>query len=349
MIQDIRVFASALGVRRSCYCICACRDKHSPCALGLTAMFSINYIAAVLALCCFKMENRLVVPGPASTDLAERVAEGLDAELVGVECRIFPDGESKITLKEKVGNKQVILVQSTYPPVDQHLMQAFLLAHRLSEEGAEVHMVVPYLAYSRQDKEFLGGEIVSMRVIARLFRSVGVRRFVTVDIHSVEGLSNFSIPAYSVSAVPLLAEYVREVVKPVNPVAVSPDFGGSSRVEAFSKILGIEHFILEKSRDRVTGEVSIKKAEMNIEGRDAVIVDDIISTGGSVQRAAAQLKASGARRVIAACTHPVLIGDAVKKMSEAGVDEVIGTNTIPGSVSKVDVSQAISEHFKTLG
>jgi ribose-phosphate pyrophosphokinase len=311
--------------------------------------FRINYIAGILALCCFKMDDRLVVPGPASTELAVSIAERLDAELVGVDCKVFPDGESKIMLKDKVRNQPVILVQSTYPPVDQHLMQAFMLAHRLSEEGAEVHLVVPYLAYSRQDKEFLDGEIVSMRIIARLFRSVGVRRFVTVDIHSVEGLSNFSIPSYSVSAVPLLANYVSEVVKPVNPVAVSPDFGGSGRVEAFSKILGIEHFILDKSRDRITGEVSIKQVEMNIEGRDAVIVDDIISTGGSVRRAAAQLKKSGARRVIAACTHPVLVGDALEKMREDGVDEVIGTNTIPSTVSKVDVSQAISEHFKTLG
>src|SRR5574340_1089305 len=121
IFQRIRVYASTLDIGRI-GCLFGRRGRYVSCALGLTGVFSINYIAAVLALCCFNMENRLVVPGPASTDLAERVAECLDAEIVGVECRVFPDGESKITLKEKVGNKQVVLVQSTYPPVDQHLM-----------------------------------------------------------------------------------------------------------------------------------------------------------------------------------------------------------------------------------
>jgi ribose-phosphate pyrophosphokinase len=295
------------------------------------------------------MDEWRIVPGPASKELAAKIGKNLRVRLIDVDCRIFPDGESKITLRDEVRNHPVIFVQSTYPPVDRHLMQAFLFAHRLSEVGAEVHAVIPYLAYSRQDREFLKGEVVSMRVIARLFRAVGVRRFITVDIHSVEGLSNFSISSYSVSAVPRLAEYVRDTVRPVNPVAVSPDFGGSGRVEAFSRILGIDHFILEKTRDKVTGEVSIKPADLKLEGRDAVIVDDIISTGGSVQRAAVQLKKAGAGRVIAVCTHAELVGDALKKMKESGVDEVIGTNTIPGPVSKVDVAPAISEHFKTLG
>ncbi len=273
----------------------------------------------------------------------------MGARLIDVEFKIFPDGESKITLGDKISNKPVLLVQSTYPPVDRHLLQAFLLAHRLSEEGAEVHAVIPYLAYARQDKEFLTGEVVTMRVLARLFRAVGVRRFITVDIHSVEGLSNFSIPSYSVSAVPLLAEYIRNKIRPTDPIAVSPDFGGSGRVEAFSRILGIDHLVLNKTRDRATGDVKVKQVDMSLEGKDAIIVDDIISTGRSIQRASDQLKKSGAKRVIAACTHPILVGDALEKMRSAGVDEVIGTNTVPSSVSKVDISPAIAEHFKTLG
>ncbi|MFQ6135060.1 MAG: ribose-phosphate diphosphokinase, partial [Nitrososphaerales archaeon] len=298
---------------------------------------------------CFEMEDWCIVPGPASRDLAEKIGAQMGARLVGVECKIFPDGESKITLSDKVRNRPVILVQSTYPPVDRHLFQAFLLSHRLSEEGAEVHAAVPYLAYARQDKEFLKGEVVSMRVLARLFRAVGVRRFITVDIHSVEGLSNFSIPSYSVSAVPLLAEYIQNKFRPTDLIAASPDFGGSGRVEAFSRILGIDHLVLEKTRDKVTGEVKVKQIDLSIEGRDAIIVDDIISTGGSIQKASIHLKKSGAKRVIVACTHPVLVADALEKMRRAGVDEIIGTNTIPSPVSKVDVSPAIAEHFKTLG
>ncbi len=295
------------------------------------------------------MEDWCIVPGPASRDLAEKMGKQMNARLIKVEYKIFPDGESKIILSDKVRNQPVILVQSTYPPVDRHLFQAFMLSHRLSEEGAEVNAVIPYLAYARQDKEFLKGEVVAMRVLARLFRHVGVRRLITVDIHSVEGLSNFSIPSYSASAIPLLAQHIKNKVKLTNPIAASPDFGGSSRVEAFSRILGIDHLVLEKKRDRVTGEVKVKQVDLSIEGRDVIMVDDIISTGGSVQRASVQLKKAGAKRVIAVCTHPVLVAGALEKMRKAGVDEVIGTNTIPSPVSKVDVSPAIVEHFKTLG
>lgn len=295
------------------------------------------------------MEDWCIVPGPASRDLAEKMGKQMNARLIKVEYKIFPDGESKIILSDKVRNQPVILVQSTYPPVDRHLFQAFMLSHRLSEEGAEVNAVIPYLAYARQDKEFLKGEVVTMRVLARLFRHVGVRRLITVDVHSVEGLSNFSIPSYSASAIPLLAQHIRSKVKLTNPIAASPDFGGSSRVEAFSRILGIDHLVLEKTRDRVTGEVKVKQVDLSIEGRDVIMVDDIISTGGSVQRASVQLKKAGAKRVIAVCTHPVLVAGALEKMRKAGVDEVIGTNTIPSPVSKVDVSPAIAEHFKTLG
>jgi ribose-phosphate pyrophosphokinase len=178
---------------------------------------------------------------------------------------------------------------------------------------------------------------------------VGIRRFVTVDIHSVEGLSNFSIPSYSVSAVPLLADYVGKHIRLENPIVASPDFGGSGRVEAFSKILNIPYLIMEKKRDRFTGEIVIKELEVEIGGHDVLILDDIISTGGSIQRASINLKESGAKKVYAICTHPVLIGDAIERIHEAGVEQIIATNTIPQIVSKVDISSSIAEHFMTLG
>ena len=295
------------------------------------------------------MDEWIIIPGPASKELATNVAMKIGGRIVEVECTTFPDGESRLSLSDNVGNQPVILIQSTYPPVDRHILQTFFLAHKLSEEGAEVHAVIPYLAYSRQDKEFLQGEVVSIRVLARLFRSVGIKRLLTVDIHSLEGLSNFSIPAYSVSAIPFIADYIRKNVSLSDLIAVSPDFGGSSRVEAFSKILGVEHLVFEKKRDLLTGDVSIKDMKLNLDGKDAIILDDIISTGGSVQRAAIQLKNAGVKRITVACTHPILVDKALDKMREAGVDEVIGTNTIPSKVSKVDVSPAIVEHFKTLG
>lgn len=281
-------------------------------------------------------------------EFARGLAQALGAEIVDVDFKAFPDGESKIRILSDVRNASVILVQSTYPPVDRHLMQAFFLGHRLSEEGAEVHALTPYLAYARQDREFLKGEVVSLGVVARLLRAVGVKRLVTVDIHGVEGLGYFSFPAYSVSAIPLLAEYLRTTFEPKSPVVISPDFGASARAEALAKAMASQFVVLTKTRDRVTGEVQTETKSFNASGRDVIIVDDIISTGGTVQKAAVIAKSSGARKVYAACVHPVLVPGALEKIRAAGVEDVVGTNTIPSPVSKVDVTPALVSYFHSL-
>ncbi|MGH2637767.1 MAG: ribose-phosphate diphosphokinase [Rhabdochlamydiaceae bacterium] len=295
------------------------------------------------------MNNWLVAAGPASLDVAANLSAKLGAKLISVEAIDFPDGESKIRISDEVRNKRVIVVQSTYPPVDKHLMQLLLLAHKLSEDGADVFAAVPYLGYARQDKEFLKGEIISLGIIAHLMRSVGIKRMVTVDIHSVQALGLFSFPVYSCSSIPLLAEYVAKNYKLQRPISVSPDFGSSTRVEAFAAVLKSEFVSFNKKRDRVTGEVATEEQRnLNLLGRDAIIIDDMISTGGSVIKSAQLLKKYGANRVIAACAHPVLIGGALDKIKSAGVDDLVATNTVPSKYSKVDVSPLFASYFETL-
>lgn len=289
-----------------------------------------------------------MVPGPASKELGESLAKGLKIPIVDVEPKVFPDGESKLRITRDVSNKALILVQSTYPPVDRHLMQLLFLAHRLSEEGGQVHALIPYLAYARQDKEFLKGEVVSLAVVSRLLKSVGVKRMVTVDIHSSHGLGFFSFPAYSVSAIPLIADYFRREFRLKEPIAVSPDLGGSTRVEAFAKVLGSKHMALKKFRDKFTGEVRLEEEGLDVRGKDVLIIDDIISTGGSVQKAAQLLRKAGASKILVGCTHPILVDDALKKMREAGVDECVGTNTIPSPISKIDVTPTLVSYFKSI-
>jgi ribose-phosphate pyrophosphokinase len=289
-----------------------------------------------------------VAPGPASVDLAKNLSAKLGAKVLGVEVTDFPDGESKIRIGEDVRNKKIIVVQSTYPPVDKHFMQLLVLSHKLSEDGADVFAVVPYLGYARQDREFLSGEVVTLGVIARLMRSVGIKRLVTVDIHSMKALGLFSFPVYSSSSIPLLAEYIGKNFHLQKPIAVSPDFGSSTRVEAFSAVLKCEHISFKKTRDRRTGEVTTEEQTLSLAGRDAIIVDDMISTGASVAKCAQLLKKYGAGKVIATCAHAVLIGGAADRILSAGVDELIATNSIPGKYSKVDVSPLIASHFEML-
>lgn len=294
------------------------------------------------------MSDWFVAPGPASLDVAANISAKLGAKLVTVEATDFPDGESKLRVADDVRNKKVIVVQSTYPPVDKHLMQLLSLSHKLNEDGAEVYAVVPYLGYARQDKEFMKGEVITLGVIAHLMRFVGVKRMVTIDIHSMQALGLFSFPVYSCSSIPLLAEYIRSNFNLQKPISVSPDFGSSTRVEAFAAVLKSEFVSFKKSRDRRTGEVSTEDQNLNLIGRDAIIIDDMISTGGSVVKCAQLLKKHGAGKVIAACAHPVLVGGAADKLKQAGVDEIISTNTIPSKYSKVDVSPLVASYFEML-
>ncbi|HKW04855.1 MAG TPA: ribose-phosphate pyrophosphokinase [Nitrososphaerales archaeon] len=294
------------------------------------------------------MKQWAVVSGPASLEIGATLAAKLGTKLSRVDTNDFPDGESKVRIFDEMRNKSVIVVQSLYPPTDKHLYLLLLIAHKLSEDGADVSAAIPYLAYARQDREFLKGEVISLGVVAHLFRSVGIRRMVTVDIHSAQGLGLFSIPAYSCSAIPLLAEYISKNRDLNNPIAVSPDFGSSTRVEAFAAVLKSEYVSFKKTRNRETGEIVTEGERLNLGGRDAVIIDDMISTGTSVIKCAHLLKKFGVNKIIAACTHPLMVGGAIDKMKAAGVDELISSNTIPSKYSKVDVAPLLASYFERL-
>lgn len=276
------------------------------------------------------------------------MAAKLDLPLLKSEFKVFPDGESRFAADEKVSGKTVIMVQSTHPPVDQHLMQLLMAAHQLSQDGARVTAVVPYLAYARQDKEFMPGEAVTLGVVSHLMRSAGVRRLVTVDIHSAEGLALFAFPIHSVSAIPNLADYARRNLDLKNPVVIAPDFGASKRTEAFASLYGAKFLQLSKSRDRATGEVKVKKSALNVRGKEVLIVDDIISTGGTVRAAAEAVMSQGATRTLAVCVHGLLVGDAAQQLKKAGVETIVSTNTVPGKYNTVDVTEPIASHLRTL-
>ncbi len=294
------------------------------------------------------MADRFVLAGPASRELGEYVAAKLRIPTLPYDFKDFPDGETRFRVEEKASRSTVFVIQSTYPPVDQHLMQLLLISHHLSQEGAKIHAVIPYLAYARQDKQFLPGEAVSLGVVSHLLRSVGVKRITTVDIHSAEGLALFSIPIYSVSAVPALASHVKRNMKLKDVAVIAPDFGSSKRSEAFASVYGAKYLQFSKSRDRATGDVKMKASKLDVKGKDVIIFDDIISTGGTVRAAAGLLRDAGAAKIVAVCTHPLLVGDAEAKLRGAGISDVIGTNTVPSNVSKVDVSEVIASHIRTL-
>jgi ribose-phosphate pyrophosphokinase len=286
--------------------------------------------------------------GPSSQEFGTKLAKRMGLPLLAVTTTEFPDGEIKYKFDEKLSGLEVLLVQSTYPPSGKHYMQLFLASHHMSQEGAKVHAVIPYLGYARQSRAFLPGEIVSLGIIAHLLRSVGVVRVTTVDMHSAEGLALFSMPVYSVSAIPGLAQYVKTHVKLDNPLVVAPDAGSARRTEAFAALYGAEFVQFKKIRDRVTGRIKMEMGDFPVKGRDCVIVDDVITTGGTVAASTELLKRSGARKVVSAVVHAVLLGETYDKLIKAGVDEIIGTNTIPSVVSKVDATDPTAAYLRTL-
>ncbi len=288
------------------------------------------------------MSKLSVIVGKSSEDLAKKLSRKINANLVKSEIRIFADGESKITLNGKISKKKAVVVQSIYPPVDTNLIQALSLISKAKETASEVIAVIPYMGYARQDREFLPGEIVTMKVLGKLFKGAGASKIIAVDIHSVIGFKHFTIKTKNVSAIPELVQYVKKLSLK-NPLVISPDQGGKDRAQEFAKELGSEYIALEKKRDRKTGKVQIKTKNIDVANRDLILVDDMISTGGSIVKATQFLKKQKCKKVYVACTHALLMNDAERKIKRAGVTKIVSTNTIPSKTSIVDISNTIAK------
>lgn len=297
-----------------------------------------NTITIVVLLTKFS-----VIGGPNSIMLAKKIAKRLDASFIKTELRIFPDGESKITLHGNPKNTKIVVVQSTNPPVDSNLIQALALITKAREYSPTVIAVIPYLGYARQDREFLPGEIVTMKIIADLFKSAGATKIVVVDIHSMIALKHFKTKVENVSAIQNLAMYFKKL-RLQDPLVVSPDAGGKERAREFAKWMNVDFIALQKQRDRKTGRVMIKSPLIDgVKGKDLILVDDMISTGGSIVKATEFLKKQKCKRVFVACTHAILIEDAERKILKSGVSKIVSTNTIAGKTALVDISDIISE------
>jgi ribose-phosphate pyrophosphokinase len=289
-----------------------------------------------------------IILGPASTALAEKIAELTGYEKVPVAYKTFPDGENYIRLEDNVQNEHVAIVQTTCAPQDSRLIQlAFMAAAAKRNKARKVTAIVPYFAYARQDKIFLSGEGISVETVAQMLKAAGVDALITVNIHAESTLSKFPFPAKTLSAIPLLAEYfVQKGCK--KAFALAPDKGAMYIAEQAQNVLGGEAGHLEKQRDRYTGQTSQTASHLNVKGKTVIIFDDIISTGGTIVGAAKILRELGAARIFTACVHPLLIGDAEKRILDAGVEEIVGTDSVPSHDSKVSLAPLIAKALKAL-
>lgn len=281
-----------------------------------------------------------IIGGPASQLLASRVAKALECELALCQFKTFPDNEMYVRVMDDIGD-EVVIVQSTV--TDSNLVALLQLIDACSTAD-HVHVVIPYMGYARQDKQFNPGEALSARAVARTIEADNV---VTVNIHETSVLDHFRCKAMDVNAAPLVGQYIQDMDHFRQPVILAPDGGARELAASAAEELGIDYDYLEKKR--LSGDkVQVSAKNLDVAGRDVVILDDIVSTGGTMAEAVRMLNTQGAAGVYVACIHPVLTGSAINKLYHSGVADIIATDTIEKALSMVSVAPLLAKTITEL-
>ena len=273
--------------------------------------------------------NTMLFSGNANPALAQEIATHLGEELGKAKVGAFSDGEVDIELYQNVRARDVFVVQPTSQPTNEHIMELLLMVDAFKRASARrITAVIPYFGYARQDRRPRSTRVpISAKVVANLLETVGVERVLTMDLHADQIQGFFDIPVDNIYASPVLLSDLKNN-QYSDLVVVSPDVGGVVRARALAKQLGCDLAIIDKRRPKANvSEVMHVIGE--IEGRNCVIMDDMIDTAGTLVKAAEVLKERGAGKVYAYCTHPVFSGPAVERIAASQLDEVVITNTIP--------------------
>jgi len=277
----------------------------------------------------FRIDGELkVFSGNANRPLAEKVCDHLGIPLGNAEVKTFSDGEISVEINENVRGKDVFIVQPTCPPVNDNLMELLIMIDAAKRASAgRITAVIPYYGYARQDRKVAPRQPISAKLVANLITVAGASRVLTMDLHAGQIQGFFDIPVDNLFARPVLLHYIKEHFKD-DLVIVSPDAGGVERARAFAKRLDASLAIIDKRRERAN-VAEVMNIIGDVKGKTAVIVDDIVDTGGTLTKAASALLDKGASAVYAFCTHPVLSGNAVQRIVESPLKELIVTDTIP--------------------
>jgi ribose-phosphate pyrophosphokinase len=293
--------------------------------------------------------------GTSNPELTREVCDYLGVEPGKVAAKTFSDGETQVEIHENIRGGDVFVLQSTSTPVNDNLMQLLIMMDALRRASAErITAIIPYYGYGRQDRKVKPRVPISAKLVADLITTAGANRVVSMDLHAGQIQGYFNIPVDNLFAAPLLLKYIRTHFED-DLVIVSPDAGGVERARAFAKRLEATLAIIDKRRDAP----NIAEA-MNIigevDGKTAVILDDMVDTAGTLTQGAAALKEKGASNIYACCTHPVLSGAAIEKIEASPIDSLVVTNTIPlneksqkcTKVTVLSVAELLGETIKRI-
>jgi ribose-phosphate pyrophosphokinase len=271
-----------------------------------------------------------ILSGSANRPLSESIARKLGLQLTRVVLERFPDSELHVEIQESVRGHDVYIIQPTCPPVDEHLLELLLLSDACRCAGANrLTAVVPYFGYARQDRRSRGREPLSARLVAELINASGFQRLVAVDLHSYALESAFAIPVEHVSAIPTLADAARSSVQR-EAVIVSPDLGAVKMAERYAKILSLPVAMIHKTR--ISGEeVSVRRIVGDVRDKEVLVVDDMISTGGTIEKAVNALLEAGCSPagVTVLASHALLVGPAAQRLGKLPIETMYVSNSVP--------------------
>lgn len=303
------------------------------------------------------MDQFKILSGNSNPDFAQKVAKAAGVELACCDIRRFADGEIRVEILESVRGAHVFLVQSTCPPVNENYMELFLVLDALRRASAtNITAVIPYYGYARQDRKVAPRAPISAKCVADLLTSSGAQRVLSIDLHAGQIQGFFNVPVDHLYAIPTLARAWRESVGYGDQfVVVSPDAGGVERARAFAKRIDSSIAIIDKRRSG-PNEAQALHLIGDVEDKDAIILDDMIDTAGTLTQAVDSLRKNGAKRVFAIATHPVLSGPAISRIAESSLEKVWVTDTIPlspaavacGKFEVVSVAELVAEAIQRI-
>ena len=302
------------------------------------------------------IENLAIFAGNANPDLAQQVARYLGSSIGKALVNSFSDGEVNVEILENVRGQDVYVIQPTCAPAEKNLMELLVMIDALKRSSADrITAVLPYFGYARQDRRPRTARVaITAKLVADMICVAGADRALTMDLHADQIQGFFNIPVDNIYAAPVLnSELYRH--EPENLLVVSPDVGGVVRARAMAKQLNAELAIIDKRRPRAN-EAKVMHIIGEIEGRNCVLMDDMVDTASTLCEAASALKQAGAVQVKACCTHPVLSGQALQRISESELDEVVVTNSIPLSeeaklcskIRQISISGLLAESIRRI-
>lgn len=269
-----------------------------------------------------------IFSGNANMDLAREIAENLGVGLGNAEVTTFSDGEIAVNINETVRGMDVFVVQPTCPPVNDYLMELLIMIDAFKRASAgRITAVLPYYGYARQDRKAKARDPITAKLVADILTTAGADRVLTMDLHAAQIQGYFNIPVDHLLGVPILAKYFQEK-NLTDLVIISPDLGSVTRARSFANHLDAPIAIIDKRRPKANVS-EIMNIIGEVEGKNVILIDDLIDTAGTIAQAANALREFGAKEVYACCTHPVLSGPAIDRIQKSVIKELIITNTIP--------------------